>query len=118
MKKTIKKRTQAVKPEATTQPAAPRTNSHESGPCPPDIVLEEALKEANRRPLKEHHNAIRVLREQKRFTFREIAEWLKGYNIEADHNAVYREYTRGMPDDQAQDVALADEHTEEKERGF
>ena len=43
--------------------------------------------------------AIEILRNEKRFTFREIAQWLtKRFGIEADHNAVYRAYTKGMDD--------------------
>jgi hypothetical protein len=118
MTKIKNKRTQPAKPEATPQPSAPaRTITHEGEPCPPDILFDLARQEPNRRVLDEYHDVIRVLRDEKKFTFREIAEWLDNHHVEADHNAVYREYTKAMPDDVAHDVALADEHTEEQESG-
>jgi hypothetical protein len=60
-------------------------------PAPPDVVFADAEQEADRRQLREYSDSIRLLRE-KGFTFREIAEWLHDYGIEADHNAVYRVY--------------------------
>jgi hypothetical protein len=115
MANTKNKRTQPVKPEATPQPSAPVTITHEGEPFPPDILLDLAEKEPNRRELVEYGAVIRVLRDEKKFTFREIAEWLKDYNVEADHNAVYREYTRCMPDDVAHGEAMADEEVEKEE---
>jgi hypothetical protein len=120
MTKTKNKKTQPAKPEATPQPPAPITTtvSHAGGPWPPDMLLERAEQEPNRRALAEYNAVIRTLRDEKKFTFREIAEWFKNYNVEADHNAVYREYTKGMPDDVAHDAALADEHLERQEQGL
>ena len=63
------------------------------------MLLERAEQESTRRALAEYSEVIRTLRDEKNFTFREIAEWLKDYNVEADHNAVYREYTKGMPEE-------------------
>jgi|SRR5580658_1417704 hypothetical protein len=68
----------------------------QAGPPPPEFLLHEAMGEPDRRLLTEYGETIRVLRADKRFTFREIAEWLKGRGIECDHNSVYREYTKGM----------------------
>lgn len=115
MPKIKNKKTQPDKPEATPQPSAPVTITHEEEPFPPDILLDLAEKEPNRRELIEYANVICVLRDEKKFTFREIAEWLKNYNVETDHNAVYREYTRCMPEDVARDEAMADEELERNE---
>ena len=119
MPKAKVKKTQPVKPEATPQPSAPVTTSPtpEGEPCPPDLLLEFAERESVRRVLADYNPVIRTLRDEKNFTFREIAAWLKEYNVQADHNAVYREYTKGMPDDLARDEAEADEHIEQEESG-
>lgn len=111
------KKVEPAKPNAPTQPTAPVTSviSQSGEPCPPDIVLQEALLEPCRRPLTEYADAIQVLRNEKKFTFREIADWLKNYNVETDHNAVYREYTKAMPDREAEWVAQEDDHIEEAE---
>ena len=117
MKTTKFKITQAANPEITPQPPASVTPVLEGEPCPPDMLLELAAQEPSRRALKEYAGVIRVLRNQKQFTFREIAAWLRGYNIEADHNSVYREYTRAMPEDVALAVAMAEEEEEHRREG-
>jgi hypothetical protein len=113
------KGTKPAKPEATPQPSAhvTITTSHEGEPWPPDMLLERAEQEPNRRTLAEYNAVIHTLRDEKKFTFREIAEWLQNYNVEADHNAVYREYTKGMPDDVARNEAEADDQVEREEAG-
>jgi len=115
MRKTKIKKGQPAKTEAAHQPAAPLAINVRVEPSPPDSLLELALKEPDRRPLRDYADVISVLRHQKKFTFREVAEWLKKHNVDADHNAVYREYTRCMPKDLAVNEVLADEHTEEEE---
>jgi hypothetical protein len=80
------------------------------------VVLQAAREEPNVRLVEDYVDAIRILREEKRFTFREIAEWLtQNFCIEADHNAVYRAYTKGMSEDQACQADL-DDQMEEQER--
>jgi transposase-like protein len=79
------------------------------------MLLEMAEREPDRRPLVEYSDVICVLRDEKKFTFREIAEWLRERGVEADHNAVYRAYTRGMPVDAAYGEARADEELEMEE---
>jgi len=83
-------------------------------PAPPDIVLREALNEPSPRQLDDYIDAICELK-NKRFTFREIAEWLKQYGIEADHNAVYRAYSKTVSDYEAHLVAEHDKEVEENE---
>ena len=62
-----------------------------------DAFLEEAKKEPTRRLISDHSETITVLRNEKRFTFRAIAEWLTERGIEADHSAVYRTYLAAIP---------------------
>jgi len=99
-----------IKPEST-----PSVEVVQRVLAPPEVVLQEAMAEPDRRLLEEYAEAIRVLREGKRFSFREIAEWLQEYGIECDHNSVYREYTKGLSDEEEREVALRDAE-EENER--
>src|SRR6266478_8033134 len=85
---------------------------------PPHVVAECARDEANPRLVADYLEAIQVLRDEKKFTFREIAEWLtEKFGIETDHNAVYRAYTRGMPDQEAMWVAREDDEAEREATG-
>jgi hypothetical protein len=119
--KTVRKKiqkTQPVKSEATPQPSAPETIIHAQEPPPPDFLVVLAEQEPNRRELEEYSEVIRVLRDEKKFTFREIAEWLNGNNVEGDHNAVYREYTRGLHPQVAEEEAMTDVAREREEQGL
>jgi len=80
---------------------------------PPEYLLEEAMKEPDRKLLEEYIQTIKVLRDNKRFSFREIADWLKEYGVIADHNAIYRAYSRSLPE---RDAAAAAVDHEEDER--
>lgn len=65
----------------------------------PQGMLEEANDEVNQRELAEYSESISVLR-HKGLSYREIAEFLTKRGVYADHNAVYRVYTRNMsPED-------------------
>ena len=66
---------------------------------PPNAFLEEARREKKRELLSDHIETINVLRDEKRFTFREIAEWLTKKGIETDHSAVYRAYLASIPEE-------------------
>jgi hypothetical protein len=78
---------------------------------PPEHVVEMAMAEPNIRLISDYNEAIRILR-GKGFTFREIAEWLgEKFDIKADHNAVYRAYTKYMTD---QDAAAVGQEAEEE----
>jgi hypothetical protein len=78
----------------------------------PERLLEMAMGEADRRVLDDYADTIRVLRDDKRFTFREIAQWLKGQGIQTDHNSVFRAYRKHLPAEAAekldQEMALND----------
>jgi hypothetical protein len=84
--------------------------------APPEMVFRDAMEEPDRRLLEEYGDSIRVLRNDKRFSFREIAEWLQEYGIECDHNSVYRQYTKGLSDDQEREEAYRDAQEENEIR--
>jgi len=65
----------------------------------PDALLEEAKKEQKRALLMEHIETINTLRDEKKFTFRAIAEWLSQRGIKVDHSAVYRTYLAAIPEE-------------------
>lgn len=55
----------------------------------------EAEQELNSWDLSQYSEVIGTLR-RKRFSYREIAEWLSERGIPVDHNAVYRVYTNSL----------------------
>ena len=65
----------------------------------PDAFLEDAKNEPKRKLISDHIKTINTLREEKRFTFRAIAEWLTKRGIETDHSSVYRAYLGAIPED-------------------
>src|SRR3954447_10004658 len=67
---------------------------------PPEYLLQKAHKVIDRKLIEDYVETIHVLRDEKRLTFREIAEWLSENGVPADHNGVYRAYTRHMRPDQ------------------
>jgi hypothetical protein len=67
--------------------------------CPaPEAFLEEAKKEPKKILLSDYIGTIRTLRDEKKFTFRAIAEWFEKKGIETDHSAVYRTYLACIPE--------------------
>lgn len=66
----------------------------------PDAFLEEAKKEPKRLLISDHIKTINLLRNEKRFTFREIAEWFEKRGFDVDQSAIYRAYMRDIPDNQ------------------
>jgi hypothetical protein len=60
----------------------------------PHQVLAEAVQEPRRRKLADYQDAIRVLKEEKEFSFRDIAAWLQQRGLKVDHNAVWRAYSK------------------------
>lgn len=115
------KRTGKIKRPKTANPSAPDTKQKPSTGSqiielenpPADYLLEEAMKEPDRKLIEDYIETIKVLRDSKRFTFREISDWLKQYGVIADHNAIYRAYLRHLPD---RDAAYAANEHEEDER--
>lgn len=89
--------------------------TNESNEMPhPELVLRAAEEEIPPRLLDDYFEAIRTLREKK-FTFREIAEWFGKFGFEVDHNAVYRAYAKNLSDYDAHLEAEADEELERDE---
>jgi hypothetical protein len=64
------------------------------------------MEELDRQLLADYADTIKVLRDEKRFSFREIAEWLQGYGVDCDHNSVYREYTKYLSFEEEREEAL------------
>ena len=71
---------------------------------PPEYLLEQALGEPNRKLIQDYRETINVLRDEKGFSFREIAAWLTEKGVEADYNSVYRVYTKGMSEIEVAEV--------------
>ena len=81
----------------------------------PEIVARAAAEAGAPRVLEDYIEAIGILREKK-FTFREIAEWLgQHFKIRADHNSVWRAYTKHMDNFEAHEEVQADEELEREE---
>ena len=60
----------------------------------PQVLAEQAAKEPSRRGLSDYAQAILLLKDEKGFSFREIASWLGERGVKTDHNAVWRAYAR------------------------
>ena len=82
---------------------------HENDVPEPNAFLEEAKREPKRKVITDHIETINVLRNDKRFTFREIAEWLTAKGFETDHSAVYRAYMAAVPEEQRHPEQSRDE---------
>ena len=67
---------------------------------PREAFLQEAKREPKRKLVSDHIETINHLRNEKRFTFRDIAAWLTARGIETDHSAVYRAYLAAIPEEQ------------------
>jgi hypothetical protein len=63
----------------------------------PQQLRSEAEKEPSRRGLEEYSDTIRVLKEDKGFSYREIAAWLQQRGLAVDHNAIWRTYSKSLP---------------------
>jgi hypothetical protein len=83
----------------------------------PERLFREAEQEPDFRALSAYVDSIRMLRD-KGFSYREIADWLSERDLEVDHNAVYRAYTKNLSDYEAhlEDQREADEAYEEAQR--
>ena len=86
--------------------------SEEYVPDPRKLQV-EARMEPRRRGLEDYHEVIRVLREEKGFSLREIAAWLQDRGLQVDHNAVWRTYSK---DGRGGEVASTLERNERNEQ--
>ena len=100
--------------DAPPQPSIETSKSQtlEDSPPPPEALLLWAQQEEKKVALWPYVETIVTLRDEKNFTFREIAEWLNNNGVPADHNSVYRIYTKGMPQPEADGAAYDDEQME------
>jgi hypothetical protein len=94
--KAPKAKLKAVEEIKTDKPSNPMGT--QSSEIRPEALLEEAMKEQKRVLLMDHINTIVVLRDEKKFTFRAIADWLSERGIEVDHSAIYRAYLACTPE--------------------
>jgi ribosome-binding protein aMBF1 (putative translation factor) len=60
----------------------------------PQQLRAEAEKEPRRRVLEDYGETIRLLKEEKGFSFREIAAWFQQRGLNIDHNAAWRAYSK------------------------
>jgi hypothetical protein len=105
-------------PAAQAKLELPPVPTEVEGYPPSEVVAEAARGEPNLRLVEDYSEAITILRDEKRLTFRGIAEWLqKKFGIEADHNAVWRAYTKGADEYQAVMAAVDDERDEQEIAG-
>lgn len=58
----------------------------------PEAFLEEAKREPKQKLILDHIRTIRVLRDEKKFTFRAIADFFNKRGFATDHSAVYRAF--------------------------
>jgi hypothetical protein len=103
-------------PAAPAAPPAPVVTStyplaFDGGP-PPEALFHEAESEPDFRSLSQYKDSIRVLR-NKRFSYRDIADWLSERGVPADHNSVYRVYTKSLSD---YDAHLEAQRVDEEDR--
>ena len=106
MKNTANKRQK----NKAVEPQPPSTGSV---PPSPEKLMELAINEYDRRVLDDYMDVIRVLKDDKRFAFREIAKWFQGHGIQTDHMSVYRAYRRTLPPEMAEQL---DQETSLKEQ--
>jgi hypothetical protein len=80
----------------------------------PQQLRAEAEKEPRRRGLGDYGETIRVLKEEKGFSFRDIATWLQQRGLRIDHNAAWRAYSKATPNGPAGQVTEQDERNEHR----
>jgi len=80
----------------------------------PEQLQIEADGEPNYGDLDQYSGVIKTLR-NKRFSYREIAEWLSERGVPVDHNTVYRIHTKNLSDYQAAMEAEEDAREAEEE---
>jgi hypothetical protein len=90
--------------------AMPDCQPFNEGNCdfpPPEVLLNLAKAEEMRARVGNYAETIRVLRDEKNFTFRRIAAWLTENGVPADHNTVYRVYMdRPMTAEEERDLSI------------
>jgi len=100
VKSSLPKRKPAVPKKADrakSQDGALPESTSEAEILAPEAFLQEAKEEPKRKLITDHSQTATVLRDEKRLTFREIAEWLNQRGFKTDHSAVYRAYLSAIP---------------------
>jgi hypothetical protein len=82
----------------------------------PRQLRAEAEKEPRRRGLEDYSETIRLLKEEKGFSLREIAAWLQQRGLKIDHNAVWRTYSKTTLSGHGGEMSEQKEHNERYER--
>ena len=77
----------------------------------------EAEKEPRRRGLDDYGEVIRLLKEEKGFSLREIAAWFQQRGLNIDHNAVWRTYSKTTLSGQGGEMTEQHERYERKQAG-
>jgi hypothetical protein len=80
----------------------------------PQQLRAEAEKEPRRRGLEDYVETIRLLKEEKGFSFREIAAWFQQRGVNIDHNAAWRTYSKTTPSDSGGSIAEQNDRYERK----
>ena len=78
----------------------------------PNVLLKEALAEDDKHYLRPYGAIIRALREKK-FSYRQIADWLNERGLDVDHNSIYREHTKHMSREEETIQDIRDQQLEE-----
>ena len=76
------------------------TTEAQSDVPPEEAFYQEAKREPKRKAILDHTATIRLLREEKKFTFREIAEWFQQRGFNVDRSAIYRAWLLSIPSSQ------------------
>lgn len=87
---------------------------HEELKIDPKQLRAEAEKEPPRHGLSQYADVIALLKQEKGFSFREIAAWLQERGLRADHNAVWRTYSRTVTTGSAVECIERIERSERK----
>ncbi len=81
----------------------------------------QAGEETKRHPEWAYWETIKILREEKAMSFREVAEWLSARGVETDRWAVYRVYQSTLFNDPSaqsiESIEFAQEREGDNERG-
>jgi hypothetical protein len=80
----------------------------------PQHLRAEAEKEPRRRSLGDYGDTIRLLKEEKGFSFREIAGWFHQRGVSIDHNAAWRAYSKTTPNSPGGGVTEQNERIEHR----
>ena len=70
----------------------------------PTALVEQAKNEPRIIAARDYIETINILRHQKSFSFREIADWLSARGVPLDNNEIYRAYMADMKWEEKQEL--------------